>query len=53
MLGQKVAALVYKTQIVGRYNVQWNASGFASGVYLYTLETGNGFKQTKKLILLK
>ena len=53
LLGQKVATLVNKKQSAGNYSVQWDASGFASGVYLYRLETNNGYKQTRKLVLLK
>ena len=53
MLGQKLTTLVNKKQSAATYNVQWNASGFASGVYLYRLVTENGFIETKKLILLK
>jgi len=52
-LGQKVASLISEKQAAGTYNVEWNASGFASGIYLYRLETDQGFTQTKKLILLK
>ncbi|KAA3615333.1 MAG: T9SS C-terminal target domain-containing protein [Calditrichaeota bacterium] len=52
-LGQKVATLVTENQAAGTYNVTWNASGFASGIYLYKIETSGGFSQTKKLILLK
>jgi len=53
ILGQKVAALVSEKQPAGSYKVEWNASGFASGVYLYRLTTDKGFVQTCKLIVLK
>jgi photosystem II stability/assembly factor-like uncharacterized protein len=60
LLGQKVATLVSEKQQAGQYQVQWDASGFASGMYLYRLQagspsTGSGqvFEETKKLILLK
>ncbi len=52
-LGQKVATLVNKKQAAGIHKVQWNAGGFASGVYYYRLETEQGFVQARKLILLK
>jgi len=53
ILGQKVATLVSAKQPGGSYKVEWDASEFASGVYLYRLATDKGFVQTKKLILLK
>ena len=53
ILGQKVASLVDKKQQAGSYNVQWDASAFASGVYFYILETSTGLKLSKKLVLLK
>jgi len=52
LLGQKVATLVTERQPAGDYNVEWDASGLASGVYLYRLEAGE-FVQTKKLILMR
>jgi len=52
LLGQKVATLVDKKQAAGRYQVLWDASGVASGVYLYRLNAGD-FIETKKLILLR
>ena len=51
--GQKVATLVSAKQSAGHYEVQWDASGMASGVYLYRLSTGSGFTQTRKLVLLR
>ena len=53
LLGQKVAILVDKRLPAGNYNVHWNAAGFSSGVYIYTLETNTGFKQSRKLLLIK
>jgi hypothetical protein len=53
ILGQKVATLVSEKQLTGTYNVEWDASGFSSGVYIYRLQTDKGFIQSKKLALLK
>jgi hypothetical protein len=53
LLGQKVATLVSRRQNAGQYQVDWNAAGFASGVYYYRLSTESGFIQTKKLVLVK
>jgi hypothetical protein len=52
-LGQKITTLVNTKQPAGTYVVEWNASGFASGVYYYRLSTDTGFTQSKKLLLLK
>jgi len=52
-LGQKVATLVSQKQTTGNYEIEWNASNFASGIYYYRLETDQGFVETKKLIVLK
>jgi hypothetical protein len=53
LLGQKVATLVNRRQPAGYHQVDWNASGFASGVYYYRLSTNAGFVNTKKLMLIK
>ena len=58
-LGEEVARLVSETLSAGRYSVDWNASGFASGVYLYRLQaatkSGRGGEsvETKKMVVLK
>jgi len=52
ILGREVSTLVDETQKSGSYRVVWNASQFASGVYLYRLQAGN-YSTTKKLLLLK
>jgi len=53
ILGQKVATLVSGYKPAGIYKVEWDGSGFASGIYLYKMQTDKGFAQTRKLILLK
>lgn len=52
MLGREAATLASGMKNPGNYIVQWNASLFASGVYIYTLRAGN-FVQSKRLLLIK
>ncbi|MBI5472973.1 MAG: T9SS type A sorting domain-containing protein [Ignavibacteriae bacterium] len=52
VLGREVATLVSEVKEPGRYSVQWDASGFASGVYFCRLHVGT-FSQTKKMILMQ
>jgi hypothetical protein len=51
-LGQRVATLVKKNQRAGYHQIEWDASGFASGVYFLILESGI-FKTSQKMLLLK
>ncbi len=52
ILGREVATLVNKNQQPGNYEVEFNASNLASGVYFYKLKAGN-YSSVKKMILLK
>jgi hypothetical protein len=52
ILGEEVAPLVDEAKDPGTYRTSWDASGMASGVYLYRLQAGH-FVETKKLLLLK
>ena len=52
ILGREVRTLVNEYEAAGSYNVTFNASNFASGVYIYQLRSGN-FLATKKLLLMK
>ena len=52
ILGRELATLVNKDQQPGNYEVNFNASNLASGVYLYKLQAGS-LTETKKLILMK
>jgi hypothetical protein len=50
--GKEVEILVNRTLTPGKYKVDFNGSGLASGVYFYSLEAGNVY-QVKKMVLVK
>ena len=53
MLGRVVALLAkneYKK--AGLYQIDWNAGGFASGVYIYRIHAGS-FVESRKMMLIK
>ena len=52
ILGKEVAVLTNEVKEAGNYSVKFDASNLPSGIYFYTLTSGN-FIATKKLILLK
>lgn len=52
MLGKEVAALVNENLNPGSYNFDFNAAGFASGIYFYKITAGD-FSEVKKMTLLK
>jgi hypothetical protein len=52
LLGQEVAVLISEKQQAGKYLIEWDASGFASGVYFYKLQAGN-FRSVKKMVVMK
>jgi glycosidase len=52
VLGQKVKTLVSGKKKAGYHQVEWDATGYASGVYYYQLHTGE-FQDVKKMILLR
>jgi hypothetical protein len=52
MLGERVAELVNGEVDPGYHDLQFDASGLASGVYLYRLQAGD-FVQTRKLVLVR
>jgi hypothetical protein len=51
-LGELITALVDETRQAGYYSEQFDATGLASGLYFYRLQSGD-FVDTKKLLLLK
>ncbi|CAN0302066.1 unnamed protein product [Chrysoparadoxa australica] len=50
--GRLVSILVDENKSSGNFSVSWNATGFSSGVYFYTLEA-LGQKVSKRLTLIK
>ncbi len=52
VLGREVATLVNEEKSPGNYEVKFDASKLASGVYFYRLTAGN-FVSTKKMVLLR
>lgn len=52
MLGKEIASLVNEELAAGNYNYDFYASGLSSGIYYYTIKSGN-FSQTKKMTLIK
>ena len=52
IMGRQVAKLVDERQAPGTYQVQFDASGLASGMYIYQL-TGESLSLTKKMLLIK
>jgi hypothetical protein len=51
LMGQKIATLISEKQQAGKYTVEWDASGYSSGVYYYQI-TADKFHAVKKMILL-
>lgn len=53
LLGREVAVLLNNVpKLAGRYELSWNASVFASGMYICRIEAGD-YVSTKKMILVK
>jgi photosystem II stability/assembly factor-like uncharacterized protein len=52
VLGNEIATLVNEDKSIGNYEVEFNASRLASGIYFYQLQAGE-FVETKKMVLMK
>jgi hypothetical protein len=52
LLGQTVATLLHEERNRGSYEIPWNASGCASGLYVATLTAGQ-YRSSRKLLLLR
>ena len=52
ILGSEIATLVNEEKTAGKYEINFNASVLASGVYIYNIQSGS-FTNSKKMLLLK
>jgi len=52
IMGREVGTLVNQSMNAGSYTVDFDASSLSSGVYFYTITSGD-FKDTKKMMLIK
>ncbi|MFC2092741.1 right-handed parallel beta-helix repeat-containing protein [Bacteroidota bacterium] len=52
ILGKEITTLVNERLRAGSYKVDWDGSGYPSGVYFYKLITNN-FVNVKKMVLIK
>lgn len=52
ILGRQVADLINKYQEAGKYTANFDATRFASGVYIYKIESSS-FTSVKKMMLIK
>ncbi|MDZ7797036.1 MAG: T9SS type A sorting domain-containing protein [Candidatus Marinimicrobia bacterium] len=52
LTGRKIETIVDDYQQAGTYLMQWDASEYSSGIYLYRLST-NDFTTTKKMLFMK
>lgn len=52
ILGQKISVLLAKELSAGTHEVDFDASNLSTGVYLYTLQSGNNIA-VKKMMLIK
>ena len=58
ILGELVSTVVDEVKEVGYYDLVWNASNYASGVYIYTIQAKsidgkNSYNTVKKMMLMK
>ena len=51
-LGREVEMLVNEKMESGNYNIDWDATNYAAGIYFYSINV-NDFVSTKKMVLLK
>lgn len=51
--GKQIKELINQKQPAGTYQVDWNASGYSSGIYFYSLFADGLLIDTKKMVLIK
>lgn len=52
-IGRKVKTLLNKNLAKGTHTVTFEGGSYSSGMYLYRIEAGDSFKDTRKMLLVK
>ncbi len=52
LVGREIKTLVNEVKEAGRYNIQFNGSNLASGIYFYKIQAGD-YVMTKRMVLIK
>jgi hypothetical protein len=52
ILGEKVFTLINEEKSRGNYEIEFDASSLASGIYIYKLQAGS-FTETRKMVLIR
>lgn len=52
VLGREVSTLINRVQEAGQHSISFDASALSSGMYIYTITSGN-FTASKKMMLMK
>lgn len=53
ILGREVKILVNEVQKHGKYTITFEANKFSSGQYFYSIQVGDDFFETKKMLLIR
>lgn len=53
LLGRKVKTLADRTFAPGTHQIEVSTAGLSSGTYLYRMDAGNGFTQTRRLVVVR
>lgn len=53
LLGREMALLLNKEKPAGEHSIKFNADYLPSGIYIYKIQTDNGFVESKKMALIK
>jgi len=53
IIGREIKTLVSEFQTAGTYSINFDANELTGGIYLYRLQIGGKFTETKKMILIK
>lgn len=53
ILGNELTSLINEIKIAGNYNIMFDGSQYASGIYFYSLILNSNLKDTKRMVLLR